>query len=655
MNRIYFFFLLFAVVTGCSTVPKVNPYVTYFPDKSVYDIPKLLEENTGMPAVCLQKITEAENGAKSDFEAVTKRSKTHLILDPKSKAFSSFIINDKKNNVLKDIFLRVIYPDNEILEIRKEDLRKENNDDGSIVYKYAYPNLTKGTIIQEYYEYTSYSSKYHFMDFKSNVPILEYKYNLLIPDQWKISFKNYNRFKDFITKIELKNERKTQYTIRMKNIPAFEEEPYSISLMESQSYLLSKITSYFLIYFAGEICCDTHNDPTTWEGLAQELLVLDTNSKSYPPETDSILVTIDKNNTTELAKVEAIMKFIYDNYEYDPEANPLNTLNNSNEKKGTAKQLTNLALHMAHKLNLKSYYVLCHSADKGEIDPEFIDLFNFDRPAIMFEIGDEPFFCFPYLKSDNIKKIPAKYVKQTAIILSDYNNSNRVGKFVQMPDNEESSRKIEDTYQINILANGQLKIHQTLSIEEDYMQEIRKSLQDLKDDEKDEKLEIIMNSLSLDNSNAKIDKWTCINIKDELKPLIIEVDYTIDNLVSVMKDDVLVQTVGLLDQISLNQYRVNRTIRKNPIFIRQNILYQKNVEIQYPDNWQFIGNLKPFEMTNKFGNYSLAVNTENHKVKIAQSTIIKENNAPKEEYSLLTDLLWQSSYQELSTLFFEIK
>lgn len=655
--------LLVILIVGLILSSCGMPVVRFTPpqalDRAGYDIEKLLDENIGRSAVCLDRSVITEQSTFNGYVQSTIYSSAYLIIDPKSPNFSSFVINESSSTKVANIFLRVISPENEITQYKKENCRVEKGKNGETVYKLAYPNLVKGSIVQEAYELVSMNDVTYSVRVNSNIPIVNFKYELILPQDWHILFRHYNYFKDDLVKTRLQNAFKYKYTYTKTNIPAFENEVYSLTPTEANSFIEGKLRniSMFDDPMSDSLITDFnyssgYSTPKTWKVLSEKLNLYDIRPGSFPLDFDKFCDNLTKNCQTDFERADSIITYIQNNFEIEDRETLSRYWDILQTKKANIFRMTNIAFYMLNRLNIKSYYILCHPSYSGDFDSKYISYSEVPVPAVMFEINNQTYVGFPYIKGINIRKLPDYFVGQKAVIVSKTKNEDRMGEIVTLSSEETIVKRIEDNYIITMNEDSSILVHQSLLVETDYSEDIRDNIKDMKNEEI---LPYLKKYLSLNILNAEVKNWEIKNKDDKVKPLIIEMNYTIDNVLTILPDEVVFQTSGLLVPISISQYKVDMKERKNPIVVRSDLLYKKSVLINYPENWKFDSQFEPYEMSNKFGKYVFDIKNDNNCLSVTQSTYLKTIKATKEDYKSLVDLLSEKSDLDLSSFVFTVQ
>ena len=75
----------------------------------------------------------------------------YIILNPSNKEITTFSVKLGKGD-LKNIFIKLTYPDGSTKFWGRQHLSEEKDSEGNLSYKVIYPNVQKGTIVEEGYE-----------------------------------------------------------------------------------------------------------------------------------------------------------------------------------------------------------------------------------------------------------------------------------------------------------------------------------------------------------------------------------------------------------------------------------------------------------------------------------------------------------------------
>ncbi len=670
-SRIYLC-LIFLVFLGCTTSKRIiymkKPTDVANTGLDIDDFIEKYEDYDGVYLSINETIEHSgtKQGAGEPWKYVRIRQIKYMVLNPDNERLTTLKLSASEAADFESIYSRVTYPDGTIKEYDSSNYIMEENS-GSRIYKFIYPNIVKGTIIEEgnsvsYNAWAPRPPLEHDIPLQFNIPCLSVKFKYAYPDWWHINYKKIAKYRNYPFGIE-KDEKnhKRIITVSAQNVGAIKNELYTPAFKELANYFQFMITSL-------QMNGTSYYAPSSWSKVASTFEkyamkkgggvagFFSDPTKEAKTMTENLIVGCKNNIERAYKIVEAVQKSfeIID----DLEVNDLKKV--FENKKGNIYKITGITQLLLDYAGINSKFCLVHSAKDGYFDETYIQYSQMNIPAVMAEIDGEHHFFFPYIKYLSPGHIPEHLLSETAIMFADKKSKRstaanrfiRPTKMIKLPDETQSNNKVVEHYDLTIAEDGLIKVKEKKILTGYMSYYIRKELDDLKKDEYDK---VIRSFLTYDEGNVELISHKVSNLDSSTKELILELEYTIDNLVTVTPEEVIFQTGGLFSPISLKKYKVSSKDRENPIRVYYDESYEKQISIKFPFYWSLSETPEQVELKNDFGaitaNFELS---DTSKLKVSQSRFLKRCSEPKERFSEMLEIIGNSSKLSVPTLFFTV-
>ncbi len=680
MKRILFLIPFLLMLFGCIVSQRISyyqqpPLLTKTKLDSL-NIPALENKYKGYDAVYLDRTLEIDHALNPEWEYIVNFSVSYVVLNTESMPFTSFELENPWGYEVSNICLRATNPNGEYAEYSLKDCRLEKGSNGQDIYRFAYPNVVKGTIIQESYERMKKIGNglippiSDVVNLQYSVPILKQKYQISFPTEWEIQFKKNDNNKK-ITLFNMQEENKKKFVFMDSDIPGYKQESYSKSLMQSDKYiqwLFNEIYVYGFFDKLNYIGSETSLKAVYWKlerlSNSQGIMILN--------EVKDVTKQVTANCTTPYEKADSIIAYVQKNIKVVPSDNEYLFSVILKKKQANLLKVIGLTYKMLETVGLKPEFVMCHSVQDGSFDSKYFDESQFALPALMLIIDSKINIALPYQRYANFHSIPTELLGQQALLVRKessfgylpedefvkVNNASadsinlKSGTIFTLPDTNELENEIVENYDIIITQEGLLDISEQVEFYGDFAERFRYEF----DEKKSEDLEkIIRNYLAFYDANIKLINWSIENQDNLSRPLTINYRYSVDNLVSVLPEEILFQTNGLLSPASISSFKVVPQDRQNPIYIPYNQNYVKKIKISYPAEWDLQTNLADSKVENKFGRFISSSKSDNKMISIEQIRSFYKSDAPKQDYPLLLKLSDEKSDAIIPTIIFSKK
>jgi hypothetical protein len=624
----------------------------------VPDVSTYIEKYAGYDGVFVSVDESLEHTGGSNFALGFEwnffriRKIRYVVLNPDAQNLTTFTVRLAANHKLRDVYLRCTNPGQPTRYYNVRHLSVEKNSDGSINYKFAYPDVRKGAFIEEGYEieYTNllnFPPLDHEVSLQYQIPIEHIKFRYAYPDWWSIQTKGIAATHHLPIQYDhdVKNK-KTILRYEAKNVEAVTDEPYSPFFKEMAAYLQLQVTNMTM----GEL---RYQPTLTWEAIGDRV-------KKYAVDKvgflDRIFSTTIKNQSklltrgasSSVAKLDSIVTWAQNNIvlSTDPKVDDFNKVLRQN--KGNAFLITGLTQALLREAGLNAEFLLLHSAADGYLDIGYVSWNQFQTPALSVTIEDQNYIVFPYIKDLHIRHLPEPFQGQKALLI----RSQGGHTMITLPTGNADKNSSSEKYDVTIRADGTLEVKEEKTLTGSLAFGARRQLAKMKTEER---TEFLKNLLTYTDGEIRIQSNEIIGLDEHRKELRIRLNYTIDNLVTITPNEVLFQTGGLLSPASKIKRKIDPANRKNPIAIYYDETQNKDIVVHFPESWKLTTLLEDKFFDNLFGSVEAKYSVQDGLLSAHEMLHLKPAMEKKDKMKDLLDILGRSSRLEVPTLIFTIK
>ncbi|HYF02049.1 MAG TPA: hypothetical protein VEC36_01635 [Patescibacteria group bacterium] len=574
------------------------------------------------------------------------RTIKYVVLNPNTESLTTFNITADPSETLTGVFMHVFSPDGTVKKYTASDLVVEKTSYGARTYKFAYPDIKPGTVIEEGFE-LRHSNQYdptldHDIPLQYTMPCEHLSQSVTYPKSWVMQVKRIApNTVPGIKKTESADKQSITLAYEAIDVPAREDEIYSPYFKEYGKYFEMMFTH---IMTPGGF----YNGPDSWSKLSSQFTkyVLDKES-FWSSSVRHAMKEATKDAKTDEEKFESIISYIQQNIKLSRGSSSDDFTDMLHKKEGNLIMLTSLAHAMLNKTDIKADFLLIHTARDGYFDPDYITADQLYIPAVSAEINGRTFVAFPWLKRLPVTVIPEYFQGETALKIG----QKGFNGFMKVPSGTSTADNVtEENFHVSIDEEGLLTVQEEKTYRGTNAFSKREDLADLKKDELDKE---IRKMLTYSEGDVQIKNYTIEHLEEYKKPLSIRIEYTIDNLVTVTPEEIIFQTGGLFSPSSAGGSKVDTSERKTPIRIYYDEQSNKNITLKYPEGWKLSSTLSNVERVNSFGSVEGRFEQSPGMLQVHQQRILKQASAPKEKFGELLELVSRQSRLSVPTLVFK--
>ncbi|HEX9952296.1 MAG TPA: hypothetical protein VGB53_11045, partial [Rubricoccaceae bacterium] len=274
--------LLLAALSGCaSSGGSMSASRSSFTRRPLAEMPalpavrldSLREAYPGLPMAYLtdERTIEHQFDFPAEWDFVQDVRRQYVVLDADNTTATTFGVTLGRRDVLEGAHLRLVRPDGGESVYALADLIREQ-DGGAVSYKFAYPNVVAGSVVEESYRLRQTTDRtfqpplYHDIALQRSVPVDRMTVRYVYPSSWALAVKQVGP--QMMPEFELDRTtlpHSTILTVRRDRVAPFADEPYSPFFKEVAPYLEFAVTAIHV----GDVL-PLYQAPTSWEALATD-------------------------------------------------------------------------------------------------------------------------------------------------------------------------------------------------------------------------------------------------------------------------------------------------------------------------------------------------------------------------------------------------
>ncbi len=624
----------------------------------------LMAEHAGFPAVYLEKFRSLEilgNGRSAIPVEVHRRK--YLIRRPANEQFSTFTIRyDSVSYSIDSLFLTIWSPEGNPTMFGKEDLKVTRLDNDSVRYDLVYPDVQEGSVIEEGYIVRAKESRWQFapkeyLPLQYSVPSLKLDIRFVFPRQWDMKIKQvkpdtmytYDTWIDSLTNGEV-------IAVSRTNVPGLADEVYSPNRLDLIDYFKCYAAEVTYKKYTGQLISASTSGNflhfPNWTRFTEYWSIpavdyRDMRKTGRKSVVQKLSAEIVDSTAPAMERIEKITEWAREKMKVAT-CRRCDWEEMIEEGKAGVGYINEITRAMLFHSGLDTRAVFIHPKSLGYFDSTYINFDELVGPGIAVLTEADTVIVFPTVEELAPGVLPAGW-EQAPALYADYAKRTVIGT---TPKGRSSESVRERSYDLTIKESGEIAIVETRSykgLEAYYMRET------LKDRSSSATLEIVENLLTYEEGEVSNLKYEISNLEDIREPLSMTIEYQIDNLVTVLPDEVLFQTGGLFSPTVEWKRKGEAGDRQNPIRIYREQELLQNITIRYPQNWKLHDEFSDVQASNRFGEIEVKYSRQAGEFHAEQRRHIRESSEPKEAIGELLEIVGPESGLQVPTMTFEVR
>ncbi len=544
------------------------------------------------------------------------------------------------------LYMIVINPDSTERHYGLANLKEEKNGDEKS-YRFIFPDIRRGSTIEVGREYT-YAVKEHLppleydIELQFEIPCEKLDFSFAYPDWWRMDFKNTGPYSTSeYDRREDTEARKIIISHSATDVPAILREPFCPYFNDVCKRLEFKVN--WLSMGGGEIDLTTR-----WQDIAEtvyEKAIKPTKKLKGKTDIANLAKELTEGEFSDYDKLKAIVSYVQDSLELTWSWGKADYHKIIKQKKGGYLQLTGLTYAMLQHLEIPSCMLMVHSADDGYFDETYVSYGEVPMPAVKVEINDDYYVIFPYIKGLPLNHTPQNFQGQQALAI----DPKGVGTFWTVPPGNRADNTVEESYILTLGDDGVISVEETKTFSGSQAYYLRELLSELTDSEREK---TVREFLTYSDGEVDLEAPRIESLDNPDEPLVLNLKYTISNLLTITPEEVIFHTGGLFSPISGNRYKFDPDYRQLPIAIYYDEQFNKKIDINFPAGWQITNELGNVSLENAFGAISGQYTASDGQLHIEQKLALNRSIEPKEQYPELLNLVGDPSLLHVPSIVF---
>lgn len=600
------------------------------------------------PAVFLTIDETAEHVAtKSNLDAADTEwilyqtiQRRYVVLDPDDDVFNQFKLRADRDDI-ELLSLRLQRPDGTTERFGIDDLT-ETSDGGETLLKLPYPNVTKGTVIEEVFDTKEfYPGPYFTAGLQSNVPIEDLTFTFAYPNWWNVRLKDLGETRELdVETRSVPAKKKTYIEYTATDLPGIADEPFSPFQKEVADYFEVMVTD---ADFGQGGMLDL---PSTWESLGAELYDTYIDQRrslrnTFQKKTQELLVGV----STDQEKVDRFLGYVSSDLKRANNRDVTDFDDLIRAGGGSPYLINGMLAAMLDMSGMEAQVVMVHTANSGYFDPMYVSPTQISVPGVRVQIDGSYKYLFPFLEDLPVGLIPKPLQGERMLILT----MDETSYLERVPEQTTADLSTRERYDVEITEDGIVNVKETRTLRGVDAYSFRKRVEDLTDEER---VDLLKESVTYEDGELDWSVHEIANPDAFGEPLNVELAYSIGNLVTLTPEEVIVQTSGLFSALTGEKVVVDPSERQNPVSIKYPQAHQQVIALSYPTGWSLQTEVEETSVENEFGRVKTTVTPESGSLTATSDLELNAIERPKEEFVDLLTLIGGNSRLTIPTLIF---
>jgi hypothetical protein len=463
--------------------------------------------------------------------------------------------------------------------------------------------------------------------FQGNLPVLQSRYQLTLPQTWTASSVTFNH-----TKIDPTVNGST-YTWELRDLPFIEDEPSSPSV--------SNLAPRVAIDYAPPAAAQTPSTKTFngWAGVSRWYSELSDPQVTLDDALAGKARELTVNAKTELERIQAIGRYVQ-NLQYISiqigvgRFRPHSATEVFAKSYGDCKDKANLMRAMLKAVKIQAYPVLIFSGDPTYVREDWASPRQFNHCIIAIRVGDET-IAPTIIQHPSLGRLLIFDATDDDTPVGDLPNHEQgsfallaagdAGMLLRMPVTPPESNKLDRQAEVNLAADGSISatvrersIGQSAVMERAMFRHLSRP----------EYTKLIEGWITNGASGAKVSK---VDPSDggAAGRFALDVEFTAGAYAQLMQDRLLVFKPAIVSR--LDELFLTRASRKHPVVLKSRA-YTETVRVKLPEGFNVDELPDPLKLETAFGNYASTYEVKDGQLIFTRTFATRAATIPADQY-----------------------
>lgn len=594
-----------------------------------------------------EHIGGSQTGMSSNaaYGALHIRSERYLILNPDNQRLSTFDYTLHPGQSLGEAYITIVSPNGDVQQFDKEDLREDPTPEGGSRYRLAYPNIVKGSIVDEGFEVfgSSYSEgPFQEMPLQFTLPCRYLEVVYMFPTNWKyiVSITDPREVAEGLVKSVRKEHGREIVRYSGRDIPAYDRELYAPHYRHLVPYVQSSITSFRFALQSFE------PGPENWKKVAERLhrSLLGGEEPGERFLKKRLRKIIDEEDEPEQI-IRKVVTWVQKSIRVDDSRGNESILTTLADRQGTTNRVTGLAQLLLQTAGINARTVMTRSSLDGPLDSTIFHPATFYEPVLIAETEDTLFYAYPAIRNYPLNQLRASHQGESALRLDE----ERRGEIELLSYNSEPARRKEFTIMVEIEEGGDLLVAEKRAYHAEDGYAFRRYLEPLTESERNE---FLRKELRFGDGELQDLEIVLSNLDQYGDPLEILFTYRAGDLTTFASDEVIVQADLLFSPIGGEMDKVDEENRVYPVAVYQDEMLLQEISISYPSSWSLVELPSDFSEESRFGMVQQEFADQNGTLIITERRQLNRSEGEASEFPALLKLVQPAEGMSIPALVF---
>ncbi len=589
-------------------------------------------------------------GSRAYIESSVVRRLRYVVLNPNVESLTTASYEFDPDEKLTEFYSIVTSPDGRSRIYTRDDLVSEETKPGVTRYRLAYPDVQRGTIIEEVFQ-TDRGQNNPPRDYSRTLqyrmPADTVRMSFSYPDWWQVQIKRTSPDGPNLFEMPTIDDDGDDVTIEYEahHVPQLPDEPFSPYYREFSPY-------FEMMFSRFNYQQSRFEASATWEELGKEYGRRYLNSdRPYREEIEKVTRRIVGDRTDKREAAQAILTWLQDSIEVRRYGEHYGLSYVFDFPHATIPQVAQLSMLMMKAAGIPTRMYLVHSAEDGFFDSTYITGAQMSMLTCEAEIDGKSYPYVPFWRNVPLGYLPWRFQNQEALQFDvDEHDEFSFTRRTTLNDESLVPDASTETTSVTISESGDVAVDERHSITGSSAIEWRDKLETLNDEDTRKEME---DFIGASEGDLTLETYEVANQHDCSKPLEITLHYRANNAVTLTPEEVVFHTAGLLAPPSESHWKLDTGARRSPIVIYGDKRFQKDISITYPAAWRLSTKPRDRSVKNQFGEIASTFTDRPGRFEDEQRMVIRRSRAGVDRIGELRQLVSATADASVPSLVFE--